>query len=133
YQERGVLLDAHMVDLTTPLIAFITEEVSTEKAWPGSCHLICSTLYLIFKIRGLNSASSGCFPHDIALMEPVLKQAEEIFSTARAETEEGWESKWVWESSGKYVHGQPRMVVHNAGMAICVIARTLPVLIMANS
>lgn len=60
-----------MVDLTTPLIAFITEEVSTEEAWPGSCHLICSTLYLIFKV----SLLWACSTRSLGLSRTVLYSA----------------------------------------------------------
>ncbi|KAF4653110.1 hypothetical protein FOL46_009359, partial [Perkinsus olseni] len=98
YQERGALLDAHMADLTSPLIAFIVDQVSRKEphAWPKSCHLICSTLYLIFKVRGLSKAPFGHFPHEISLIEPVLDQAEVLLLTESdnkgSEALEGWES-----------------------------------------
>ncbi|KAF4724487.1 hypothetical protein FOZ63_026336, partial [Perkinsus olseni] len=98
YQERGALLDAHMADLTSPLIAFIVDQVSRKDphAWPKSCHLICSTLYLIFKVRGLSKAPFGHFPHEISLIEPVLDQAEVLLLTESgnegSEALEGWES-----------------------------------------
>ncbi|KAF4710856.1 hypothetical protein FOZ63_023689, partial [Perkinsus olseni] len=98
YQERGALLDAHMADLTSPLIAFIVDQVSRKepRAWPKSCHLICSTLYLMFKVRGLSRAPFGHFPHEISLIEPVLDQAEVLLLTESgnegSEALEGWES-----------------------------------------
>ncbi|KAF4708792.1 hypothetical protein FOZ63_033718 [Perkinsus olseni] len=105
YQERGVFLDAHMADLTSPLIAFIVDQVSRKEphAWPKSCHLICSTLYLIFKVRGLSKAPFGHFPHEISLIEPVLDQAEVLLLTESgnegSEALEGWESKTLeWQS-----------------------------------
>ena len=94
YREDPSLLDPHVVDLLRPIIdnvLLVEVKRSGDPQWRTLNSMGCSLVYVVSSVVGCKTLTQiDVFPHDVYLLEPVLRYCEYLESFP-----ELWESRFV--------------------------------------